>query len=124
MVVGAVTARGVCWSTTPNPTTANSFTSDGTGTGPYVSSLTGLTLGTTYYVRAYATNSAGTAYGNEIVFTTNLTVGTLPTITTFAITAITPTGASSGGDILSQGTAAISISGYMLEYNTRSDNCK
>jgi hypothetical protein len=66
-----VTARGVCWSTSPNPTTANSTTSDGTGTGTFTSNLTGLTENTTYYVRAYATNAGGTGYGNRVKFTTN-----------------------------------------------------
>ena len=66
----AVTARGVCWSTTATPTTANSHTSDGTGAGTFSSTITGLSAGTLYYVRAYATNSAGTAYGNEVSFTT------------------------------------------------------
>jgi len=65
-----VTAHGVCWNTSPNPTTANSFTTDGTGTGTFVSALTGLTEDTTYYVRAYATNAVGTYYGNEVSFTT------------------------------------------------------
>ncbi len=66
----AVTARGVCWSTTANPTTANSKTADGSSTGVFSSSINGLTAGATYYVRAYATNSVGTAYGNELSFTT------------------------------------------------------
>jgi len=65
-----ITQRGVVWSTTPNPTTANNNTIDGSGTGSFSSTLTGLTANTTYYVRAYATNSAGTAYGNEVSFTT------------------------------------------------------
>ena len=65
-----VTARGVCRSTSHNPTISNSHTTNGTGTGIFTSSLTGLTAGTTYYLRAYATNSAGTAYGNEVSFTT------------------------------------------------------
>jgi hypothetical protein len=65
-----VTAKGVCWSATQNPTIADSHTSDGTGTGVFVSNLTGLTPNTPYYVRAYATNSVGTAYGNEVTFTT------------------------------------------------------
>jgi uncharacterized protein (TIGR02145 family) len=64
-----VTQRGVCWSTSPNPTTANNTTSDGSGVGNYASTLTGLTAGATYYVRAYAINSAGTAYGNQLQFT-------------------------------------------------------
>jgi hypothetical protein len=66
----SVTARGVCWSTTTNPTTLDSKTVDGTGTGIFTSAITGLTSGTTYYVRSYATNSVGTTYGPEISFTT------------------------------------------------------
>jgi Galactose oxidase, central domain len=66
----AITARGVCWSTTANPTIANTKTSNGTGTGIFTSSLTGLSPGTTYNVRAYATNSSGTAYGANVKFTT------------------------------------------------------
>jgi hypothetical protein len=66
----AITARGVCWSTTASPTTTNSKTTDSTGLGIFNSVLTGLTAGTTYYVRSYATNSAGTSYGNEEIFTT------------------------------------------------------
>jgi uncharacterized protein (TIGR02145 family) len=65
-----VTARGVCWSTSQNPTIADSHTSDGTGTGVFVSNLTGLTPNTQYFVKAYATNSVGTAYGDEVSFTT------------------------------------------------------
>ena len=66
----AITERGVCWSTSPNPTIINNITTDGSGSGNFTSNLTGLTVGTTYYVRAYATNAAGTSYGNEITFTT------------------------------------------------------
>ena len=65
-----VTARGICWSTSQNPTISGSHTTDGTGTGSFTSAMTGLTANTTYYVRAYATNSAGTAYGEEVSFTT------------------------------------------------------
>ena len=64
----AVTARGICWSTSPSPTILNSKTTNGTGLGIFSSSITGLTLGITYYVRAYATNNFGTAYGNEVTF--------------------------------------------------------
>jgi len=67
---GAVTARGTCWAITANPTVANSKTSDATGTAVFTSNLTGLLPGTTYHIRAYATNSAGTGYGNQLSFTT------------------------------------------------------
>ncbi len=66
-----ITARGIVWSTTSNPTVAlTTKTIDGTGTGSFISNLTGVTANTTYYVRAYATNSAGTSYGNEVSFKT------------------------------------------------------
>jgi len=64
------TARGVAYGTVQNPTTANSTTSDGTGTGVFTSTLSGLTASTLYYVRAYATNDVGTAYGSQVSFTT------------------------------------------------------
>ncbi len=66
-----ITARGVCWSTSPNPTVSDNHTTDSTGTGNFSSSITGLEIITTYYVRAYATTNAGTAYGNEVSFTTD-----------------------------------------------------
>ncbi|RLD56434.1 MAG: hypothetical protein DRJ05_11325, partial [Bacteroidetes bacterium] len=66
----AITVRGICWNTSGTPTITNFYTSDGTGTGTFNSSLTGLNPLTQYFVRAYATNSYGTAYGNEEVFTT------------------------------------------------------
>jgi uncharacterized protein (TIGR02145 family) len=66
----AVTSRGVCWSTNHNPTIADSKTTDGTGSGSFTSSISGITANTTYYLRAYATNSAGTGYGQEYIFKT------------------------------------------------------
>ncbi|MCW3091618.1 MAG: inlA [Ferruginibacter sp.] len=65
----AITASGVCWSLTVNPTIANSKTSNGTAAS-FTSNLTGLTSGATYYVRAYATNSEGTSYATGVSFTT------------------------------------------------------
>lgn len=69
---GAIIEKGVCWSSTiQNPTTSDSKTTDGPGAGSFTSTLTGLSPGTPYYVRAYAENSAGTAYaGNVESFTT------------------------------------------------------
>jgi hypothetical protein len=66
----AVTARGVVYGTSPVPTLANGVTVNGSGLGAFTSSLSGLSGSTTYYVRSYATNSAGTSYGNEVSFTT------------------------------------------------------
>ncbi len=65
-----ITARGLCWGTTNTPAISGSHTSDGTGTGAFSGILTGLSPLSTYYVRAYATNNSGTAYGNAISFTT------------------------------------------------------
>lgn len=68
----AVTARGVCWGTSHNPTTSGNHTNDGEGMGSFTSSITGLTAGTTYFVRAYATNSNGMRYGDEVSFSTQI----------------------------------------------------
>ena len=65
-----ITTSGVCWSVAVNPTIGNSKTIDGSITGSFASSLTGLTANTSYYVRAYATNSAGTGYGEPFQFKT------------------------------------------------------
>jgi len=67
---GTVISRGVCWATTSNPTIANNRTNDGAGSGSFTSNITGLVAGTSYYVRAYATYSLGTFYGNQVTFTT------------------------------------------------------
>lgn len=69
----AITARGVCWSSTNGlPTISDSKTTDGSGLGEFASSITGLIPGTTYNIRAYATNSVGTVYGNVVAFKTPL----------------------------------------------------
>ena len=66
-----ITAKGICWSTTNNPTITGNKTNDGTGSVSFTSQLSGLQEGAKYYVRAYATNSKGTSYGNEVSFTTS-----------------------------------------------------
>ena len=106
-----VTSRGVCWSNTNSaPTILNSKTLDGTGIGGYTSAITGLIAGTTYYVRAYATNSAGSSYGNLLIFTT--ASATIPVgVTTASITSISQTAAVSGGSVTSDGGASITARG-------------
>jgi hypothetical protein len=81
---GDILANGVCWSANVNPSTVDSKTVNGVGTSQFVSSLGNLTAGTTYYVRAYVTNSAGTEYGNTLSFTTlqNAIVPTAPIVGT------------------------------------------
>jgi sugar lactone lactonase YvrE len=97
-----VTARGVCWGTSPNPTFPDSCTSDFSGTGAFNSLITGLTPGTQYHVRAYATNSIGTAYGSDLTFTT-LSAAT-PTINWSPATPITYGTALGSGDFAATAT--------------------
>lgn len=104
-----VTVRGVCWSLKPNPTINDSITKDAAGTGEFTSNISNLIADTTYYLRAYATNSDGTAYGLQITFKTLATA--LPTLSTTIATNITETTASSGGDISSDGGSEITARG-------------
>ena len=115
-----ITSKGVCWSnTTSSPTIANSKTVDGSGIGSFTSSLSGLTANTTYYVRAYATNSAGTSYGSVISFST--LPATIPTgVTTNSITSTTQTTASGGGSVSSDGGATITSRGICWSNTTSS----
>jgi uncharacterized protein (TIGR02145 family) len=103
----AITARGVCWGATVNPLITSNKTNEGTGTGTFVSNITGLTIGTTYHVRAYATSTVGTAYGQDVAFTTP----SLPTVTTSVATVITSISATSGGNITSDGGSPVTESG-------------
>ncbi len=105
-----VTARGVCWGTGHNPTVSGSHTTDGSGTGSFTSSITGLSANTTYYVRAYATNSQGTAYGAERSFTTEETVS-LATVTTSTVSNITTNTATCGGNVSDDGNATVTARG-------------
>ena len=106
----AVTDRGICWSTSQTPTIENSKTSNGTGTGTFTGDLTGLAANTSYYVRAYATNSEGTAYGAEKAFTT-LTEDTDFAVTTGAVTNITTNSASCSGTVTAQDAASVTARG-------------
>lgn len=108
-----VTARGVCWSTSANPTTANSKTSDATGTGSFTSALTGLTIGTLYHVRAYATNSVGTSYGSDVSFTTVA----LPTFSSASVTSIAQTTATGSANNNSAGGGSVTLRGWVVGTN-------
>ena len=111
--------RGVCWSTSSNPTIALSTkTVDGTGIGSFTSSITGLTPITTYYVRSYATNAVGTAYGNEVVFTTLPPTISVPTISTFNIGTYISSTAISGGNISADGNATVTNRGVCWSTNS------
>jgi hypothetical protein len=106
----SVTARGVCWSLSANPTISGSHTTDGSGTGVFTSSITGLASSTTYHVRAYATNSVGTGYGPDSTFTT-LAAAAMPTVTTSTVSSITYNSASGGGNVTADGGATVTARG-------------
>lgn len=108
-----VTDRGVCWSTNQSPTIADSKTADGTGSGSFTSSITGLTANTTYYVRAFATNLVGTAYGNERIFTV---VG-LPTVTTSNFFNVKGSSAEAGGIVTNDGGGFVTNMGLCWNTN-------
>jgi hypothetical protein len=108
----SVTAKGVVWSTGPNPTISLSTkTNEGSDSADFVSSITNLNWNTQYYIRSYATNSSGTAYGNEITFTTGKVE-----VSTSAITNISPTSSLGGGTI--SGNPGTSLLSKGLVWNT------
>lgn len=94
----SVSQHGVVWATTENPTTDDSSTTDGSGTGAFTSTISDLSDGETYYIRAYAINADGTAYSGQLTVTKGL-----PTISTVAVYGITSSTAWSGGNITSSG---------------------
>ena len=103
------TIRGFCYSITSNPTISNDTTMNGIGLGVYSGTLQNLNPLTTYYLRAYARNSVGISYGNEVSFTTQAVL--LPTLTTAVVSAISSTGASTGGHVTSDGGALVTARG-------------
>lgn len=112
-----VIARGICWSTSQNPTITDSHSTDGTGIGSFASNIIDLTVGTRYYVRAYASNAVGTSYGDEISFSTTELI-TLPSLNTDGISNITYTMAKSGGNITSDGGASVTQRGVCWSTST------
>lgn len=112
-----VTERGIVWNTAAAPTTSlTTKTIDGTGVGSFSSAIANLSPSTNYFVRAYATNSEGIAYGNEITFTTGSIV--LPTLSTNVVSGITNNSATLGGTISSDGGATINARGVCWSTNT------
>ena len=112
-----ITASGVVWSTTTNPTVdLTTKTSVDASSGTFTSSITGLTSGDTYYIRSYATNSVGTSYGTEITFIAGLRVPTIAS--TLAASSIGATTAVSGGIITSNGGSPITVSGLVWSTTT------
>ena len=105
-----VTERGICWSTSHNPTTSDNHGKSGTGLGTYTVNMNGLSANTTYYVRAYAINAQGTSYGNEVSYNFELNA-TLPTVTPKEVTDITKTSAQCGGTVESAGGAPVTERG-------------
>ena len=106
-----ITSKGICWGTSPNPTTLDSKTTDGTGTETFASFITGLSASVTYYVRAYATNSTGTGYGNQQAFTTNFTTNTLAVVTSTSVTGLTTIQATFNAEVSSQGGGTVTERG-------------
>ncbi|MBR5912549.1 MAG: hypothetical protein IKZ55_11240 [Bacteroidales bacterium] len=109
-----VTERGVCWSTSHNPTISGGHANSGTGVGTFTSDISGLSAHTTYYVRAYATNSKGTAYGDEVAFNTS---ANLPMVSTGSVTNITTTSATGSGTVISDGGSPVTERGLCWSTN-------
>ena len=119
-----VTERGVVYSTSQNPTTSNSKIVNGSGVGSFICNLTNLKPNTTYYVRAYATNSKGTAYGTQVAFTTLQIYP--PTLITTEATEVTETTAVVGGNVTDDGGANVTERGvvYSTSQNPTTSNSK
>lgn len=109
-----ITARGIAWGTNSNPTISGNKTTDGTGDGEFGAVLSDLESATQYYFRAYATNSEGTAYGDEKTFTTNVS---LAAVSTKDVTDITDSSAVSGGLISDDGGTTIISKGICWNTN-------
>ena len=111
-----VTARGICWGLKPNPTIKDTITKDAAGTGKFKSQLTNLVPDTTYYVRAYATNTDGTAYGLQVTFKTSKAVYAV--LTTTKATSISDLSATSGGNVSFNGGTNVIQRGVCWGTNT------
>lgn len=114
----AISQRGFCYGTLPNPSVFGTTLLAGSGSGSFVGTLTGLIRNTTYYVRTFAVNSTGTAYGNEVSFTT-ANISSVPTVVTSAITTFNNIFASCNGNVTDDGGSTVSQRGVV--YSTSSN---
>lgn len=109
----AIIEKGVCWSTMPNPTVDNAHINGGTEIGEFTINIDNLTPNTTYYVRAYAENSEGLSYGEDICFSTLEEIVLLPpTVMTNVVTNITHNSAIFNGDVVDDGGAIVTEKGF------------
>lgn len=111
-----IESRGVCWSKNENPTILDNKTIDGASIGEFTSQLTALDINSKYYVRAYATTTFGTTYGQQVSFIAGKTP---PTVATTEATEITNNTAISGGKILNTGTTNIVAAGICWSKKSR-----
>lgn len=105
---GVILSRGVCWSVTTMPTTANSIGDSLGGPGLFSYTISGLNAGTVYYARCYVTNAWGTVYSNQVGFTTLQ----LPAVSTTSVTSITSSTASCAGYVSSAGSSTVTSRGF------------
>jgi len=115
-----VYSRGICWSTDSMPTIAGDRSLQGSGTGIFGNLITGLTSGTLYYIRAYATNGIGTAYGEQKQFTTEIELFP-PIVTTADASLITHNSAECGGSVSSDGGDPLTTSGICWSISRKPD---
>lgn len=107
-----VTTRGIVWSVSPSPKlVSSSSSSNGKGVGTFTSTLTNLLANQTYFVRAYGTNSVGTAYGSEVSFTTDPEIP--PTVETVSVSEISSIAATVSGNVTSEGTKSVTSRGIV-----------
>ena len=119
--------HGVCWNTAGNPTLSDSYSNEGSAAvGAFTSAMTGLSPGTTYYVRAWAFNDSGTSYGNEVSFTTDPAY-TAPIVSTIAVTDVGAISATANGSVISMGHhSLITEHGFCWDVNPnplKTGNC-
>ena len=111
-----VMQRGFVYATTHNPTISNNRRNVGSGTGTFSTTITSLTAGTTYYVRAFATNVNGIVYGSEVAVTTTATSpSAVPSVTTVAVIDVTKTQATVRGNVTSDGGETVTVRGFVYD---------